>query len=162
MPASDSPGISLESAAVIAHIHTLQAVIARMAQNSTSSKTWAITLAAAILVVIVDHGRPEYALIALIPNLPFFCLDAYYLSLERAFRRSYQSFIERTHEEAITTRDLYAVRPQAPTLKHFLLSCCSISVLPFYGMLLFMILLVALVVITPIENGPTTFVQWPV
>ena len=86
------------SQAVQAHLSITQSVIQRMASNSTSCKTWCITLVSAILVVVADKGKPRYALIAVIPTVLFLVLDCYYLALERMFRRSYNSFIDKLHQ----------------------------------------------------------------
>ena len=78
------------------HLQMMQSVITRMADNSRACKTWAVTLVAAILVVVARFGtssgetaiEPNAALIALVPTILFWVLDSYYLALERAFRNS--------------------------------------------------------------------------
>lgn len=82
-----------DSQAVQAHLGIMQDVIQRMASNSASCKTWCITLVSAILVVVADKGKPEYAWLALIPTVLFFALDAYYLALEKMFRLSYNNLL---------------------------------------------------------------------
>lgn len=100
-----------DSPAVQAHLGILQAVISRMAANSANCKAWCITLVSAVLVIVADKGKPNYALIALIPTALFFSLDAYYLALEKMFRDAYNAFIARLHAGQVTSEDLYAVRP---------------------------------------------------
>jgi hypothetical protein len=51
-----------------------------MAANSASCKGWCIAITSAILVLVADKSKPDYALIALIPILLFLALDAYYLA----------------------------------------------------------------------------------
>lgn len=63
------------SPSVQAHLQIIQAVINRMAGNSSSCKTWCITLVSAILVVIADKGKPDFAFISLLPALLFCALD---------------------------------------------------------------------------------------
>jgi hypothetical protein len=123
---------SEESPAVQAHLGITQAVIQRMATNSTSCKAWCITLVAAILVIVADKGKPSYALIAGIPTLLFFVLDAYYLALERCFRNSYNEFIDKVHSGRVVASDLYAVEPKGLLLKMVFQSLGSFSVWPFY------------------------------
>jgi hypothetical protein len=103
-----------------------------MATNSTSCKAWCITLVAAILVIVADKGKPSYALIAGIPTLLFFVLDAYYLALERCFRNSYNEFIDKVHSGRVVASDLYAVEPKGLLLKMVFQSLGSFSVWPFY------------------------------
>ena|SRR3989338_243886 len=60
------PRFKENSQAVQSHLTILQAVIQRMANNSSSSKAWCITLVSAILVIVADKGKPQYAWIAVI------------------------------------------------------------------------------------------------
>ena len=129
------------SSSVQAHLAIVQAVIQRMAANSTSSKTWCITLVSAILVVIADKGKPEYALLSLIPTVLFFALDSYYLSLEKSFRDSYNQFVKKLHKEQLQVDDLFVVKPSRGNgADLFLASIFSFSVWPFYLTLVVMIL----------------------
>lgn len=121
-----------ESAAVQAHLGIAQSVIQRMASNSASCKAWCITLVAAILVIVADKGKPNYALIAAIPTLLFLVLDAYYLALERCFRAAYNEFIDKVHSGRAVTSDLYAVRPLGSLVTAFTQSLTSFSIWPFY------------------------------
>ncbi len=130
-----------ESQAVQSHLSILQNVIQRMAANSSASKAWCITLVSAILVIVADKLKPDYALIALIPTVLFLVLDAYYLGLELGFRNSYNSFIEKLHNNRVEQSDLYAVKPTGKKILLFLKSLLSFSVWPFYGTLFFMIYL---------------------
>ncbi len=123
---------SENSAAVQAHLNIAQSVIQRMATNSTGCKAWCITLVSAILVMVADKGKPNYALIAVIPAVLFLVLDTYYLALERRFRDSYNSFIEKLHHGRVTSSDLYAVTPSGSALKSFGDALLSFSIWPFY------------------------------
>ena len=103
--------LGAESSTVHKHLEIMQGVINRMAENSRSCKVWCVTLVSAILVLVARTGQPEHALIALAPTLLFYFLDAYYLSLERAFRRSYGSFVRKVQEGQVSISDLYGVAP---------------------------------------------------
>jgi len=127
------------SQAVQAHLGIMQSVIQRMASNSSSCKAWCIALASAVLVVVADKSKPEYAWIAVIPTLLFLTLDAYYLALERAFRDSYNAFIDKLHGGRIEPTDLYAVIPSGSSFRQFLGALGSFSVWPMYVTLLAMI-----------------------
>lgn len=135
-----------ESPGVQAHLSITQAVIQRMASNSASCKAWCITLVSAILVVVADKGKPEFALIALIPTLLFLVLDAYYLALERGFRDSYNAFIGKLHMGRVVAVDLYAVTPSGSVVKALIGSFRSFSIWPFYGTLVGMVLIVMKIV----------------
>ncbi len=127
------------SHAVQAHLGIVQSVIQRMASNSSSCKAWCIALVSAVLVVVADKSKPEYAWIAVIPTVLFLTLDAYYLALEKAFRDSYNEFIEKLHHGHIESRDLYAVVPSGSLFRQFVTALGSFSVWPMYLTLLGMI-----------------------
>ena len=131
--------IEENSQAVQSHLSILQNVIQRMASNSSSSKAWCITLVSAILVIVADKGKPNYALIAIIPAFLFLILDAYYLGLEKGFRESYNEFIEKLHNKEISANDLFAVNPKGNLFRLFFKSIFSFSVWPFYLTLFIMI-----------------------
>lgn len=117
----------------------MQAVIGRMSSNSSSSKAWCIALVSAVLVAVADKSKADYAWIAAIPTLLFLVMDAYYLALEKAFRRSYNSFIDKLHSGDLQPRDLYAVVPSGSLFVQFLKAIGSFSVWPVYLTLLGMI-----------------------
>lgn len=133
--------------AIQTHLGITQSVIQRMASNSSSCKTWCITLVSAILVIIADKGKPQYALIAFIPTILFFILDAYYLTLEIMFRKSYNSFVEKLHSGNITSSDFYAMSPSGSLAKWIFKSFLSFSIWPFYLTLLLMILITKAIII---------------
>jgi hypothetical protein len=148
MSSKPSPVLfSEESASVQAHLQILQNVIQRMAFNSTSCKSWCITLVSAILVLIADKGKPELAGLALIPSLLFLGLDAYYLALEKAFRASYNNFVRKLHYDQINVEDIYSVIPRDEMLTHELDALKSFSVWGFYGTLISMVAIARAVVL---------------
>ena len=139
---ASQPEYDANSEAVRAHLTILQEVIRRMAGNSASCKNWCIVLVAAILVLVARTGAPAYALLALIPTALFLSLDAYYLALEQTFRHSYDAFVAKLHDGAVTLSDLYVVKPGTPVGRQMLVSLRSTSVWPFYLALVVAILLV--------------------
>lgn len=132
-----------DNAAVQSYLDTLQNIIARMANNSSNCKTWCITLVSAILVVIVDKKVPNYSLVAYIPVILFFHLDAYYLGQEQAFRAVYNNFVKRLHANKATTQELFRIRPlpaqEIP--KAIIKAIFSVSIWPFYGVLAIVIII---------------------
>ncbi len=144
---NDPESISEASPAVQAHLSIEQSVIQRMATNSTSCKAWCITLVSAILVVIADKGKPNLAFLTVIPIVLFFTLDAYYLGLERMFRRSYKQFLKKLHAKKVMPDDLFVIIPTGDQVVTMLESMISFSILPFYGALLFMVIMVRWLVV---------------
>lgn len=130
-----------DSPSVQSHLGILQGVIERMASNSTAAKSWCITIVSAILVVVADKNKPDYALLALIPTFLFLALDAYYLAMEKGFRNSYNSFVKKVHDGTLLAEDLYSVRSQGGTSKLQWEAFKSFSVWGFYIVLVIMIIL---------------------
>jgi hypothetical protein len=134
--------VSGESPAVQSHLGILQSVIQRMSMNSSSAKAWCITLVSAILVLVADKSKPQYAWIAAIPTFLFFVLDAYYLGLEKGFRAVYNDFICKLHGNDLAVSDLYQVSPKGSVFLLLMKSILSFSVWPFYLTLVAMIYVV--------------------
>lgn len=123
-----------------------QGIIQRMAANSAYCKGWCITLVSAILVIVADKGKPEYALLSIIPSVLFMGMDSYYLALEKMFRATYNDFIKKLHERSLATSDLYVINPKGGLAKSFFSALCSLSIWPFYLTLLVMILIAMFVI----------------
>lgn len=137
------------SPSVQAHLSILQSVIQRMATNSSSCKAWCITIVSAILVVVADKGKPNFAFIALLPTILFLFLDAYYLALEKAFRASYNDFVRKVHTGTASTTDLYAVAPKGNMSHHQVTAMKSFSIWGFYIALFVLIELARSIVLKP-------------
>ena len=73
----------------IKHLEFIQSTITRMNQNSFQIKGWLITLVSALLALYASSERVVYILIAIVPAVVFWFLDAYYLQQERRFRGVY-------------------------------------------------------------------------
>jgi len=71
---------------MIEELKIVQDIIKRMALNSFLIKGWTITLVVATLLL---KGEKFQSFIAFIPILVFWYLDAYFLWLERLYRRLY-------------------------------------------------------------------------
>jgi hypothetical protein len=106
------------SPSVQAHLGIIQGVINRMAANSSQCKAWCITIVSAILVIIADKGKPDFAWIAMLPTILFMFLDTYYLTFEKGFRESYNDFVKSLHSGNLSAEDLYAVKPAGDMHKH--------------------------------------------
>jgi hypothetical protein len=71
---------------MIEELKIVQDIIKRMALNSFLIKGWTITLVIATLLL---KGDKYQALLAFLPILVFWYLDAYFLWIERLYRRLY-------------------------------------------------------------------------
>lgn len=84
----------------IRHLEMIQGVISRMASNSFLLKGWAVTLVAGIFALSAKDADKLYFIIAYIPIIVFWGLDAYYLLQERLYRSLYEK-IAATDEDNI-------------------------------------------------------------
>ncbi|GFO66406.1 hypothetical protein GMPD_43250 [Geomonas paludis] len=125
------------------HIDLMQAAINRMALNSSSCKTWCITIASGVLVVSIDKNQPLAVLFALMPTAAFVLLDCYYLSMERQLRKEYITFVTKLHTNAITVKDLYLIKMDVKWYSKpfsLLMALFSFSTWPLYCLLSGMLL----------------------
>jgi carbon starvation protein CstA len=159
MSASSPQPITVESSAGHKYLDILQSVISRMADRSSSCKSLCITLVSAIAVLVTNKERSSYVWITLVPVLLFCFLDAYYLGLEQGFRVTYNEFVKKLQNNAVTGKDLFTVIPKGTTKKHqvdgstiletksfdpvegTLKALTSFAVYPFYLTLLVLLLL---------------------
>ena len=104
-PIQSDPGKALEILALPAvqkHLDILQSIVNRLAQNSSTCKNWCITLVAGVLVLafskdVQDCVRSAAPIIACIPIMIFWWIDAYYHSLERQFRSQSTALVRSIH-----------------------------------------------------------------
>jgi len=95
-----------ESPAVIKHLEILQGIISRMAGNSASCKTWALTIITGIIAFsIQNQSIPIWT--SLIPAIMFLALDVFYLGLEIKFRDLQKVFVQKLSSNTLTPGDIY-------------------------------------------------------
>jgi len=77
------------SADKIKHLEFIQNVITRMNTNSFLIKGWCIVIISAFFAIYASTKDNNFFLVAIVPTLLFWFLDAYYLNQERRFRGIY-------------------------------------------------------------------------
>jgi len=96
------------------HLKMVQGVISRMAQNSFLIKGWSVTLTVGVLAGAAASKDPRLALLALLPALVFWGLDAFYLRQERLFRALHENICAAFGKDPVTfSLDTKGVRHQA-------------------------------------------------
>ncbi len=106
-----------ESPAVIKHLEILQGIISRMAGNSASCKTWALTIITGITAfAIQNQSIPIWT--SLIPAIMFFALDVFYLGLEIKFRDVQKAFVQKLSSNTLTPADIYRFENDSSSLIH--------------------------------------------
>lgn len=63
----------------IKHLEFVQNTISRLAGNSFLLKGWAVTLVSGIFTLSSKESNPLFFIVAYIPIIVFWCLDANYL-----------------------------------------------------------------------------------
>lgn len=119
------------------YISLLQENINRMAANSANCKTWLVTLVAAITALqLTAEDLRNILWIAPGLILLFYCLDSYYLSLERKFIALEKEFVSKAKisSEEILTEGIYSFNINEVKDKRatFWSSLVSWSTWPFY------------------------------
>jgi hypothetical protein len=134
---------------IIKELNLIQDVIKRLASNSFLVKGWAITLIVATLLL---KGSKIQILIAFIPLIAFWILDAYYLRQERLYRKLYEWVIHHRKETLDYLFDLNTSRfnKKVPSIIKTML---SETLIYFYCAILLLLLLYIIVIII-IPNTP--------
>lgn len=101
----------------IRHLEMIQSIIQRMANDCFALKGWAVTLVAGIFALASKDADKMYFLVAYVPVLVFWGLDAYYLRQERLYRALYNK--TRTKDE----KDIDFDMNTSPTELHSETTC---------------------------------------
>ncbi len=123
------------------HLELLQSVINRLASNSFMIKGWAVTLVAAVFGLAIASSNKNLNIfgIALIPVLPFWILDSYFLWQERLYRGLYIKVSKK--DETEIDFDMNATIFKGGT-NTFLSSLVSFTLSVFYLSLIIIVILV--------------------
>lgn len=73
----------------VRHLELIQGTINRLATNSFAIKGWCLTLIVAVIGLAAKDHNTRFSLVALVPAVFFWGLDAYFLKQEQSFRRVY-------------------------------------------------------------------------
>jgi len=82
------------------HLEFIQNIITRMNTNSFMIKGWSVTLVGALFGLAADKANIKFAIIAYLPVILFWGLDAFFLSQEKQYRKLYEK-VASTPEEKI-------------------------------------------------------------
>jgi hypothetical protein len=118
-------------------IDLIQGVITRMANNSFLLKGWLITLIAVMLALskdsLVGQNATYLSLVAILPVLVFWYLDAFFLHRERCFRKLYEWVIvhRETSDEFLYSLDYRRFKREVDGVFRTMFSS---TLFPFYGL----------------------------
>ena len=103
------------SSSKLEHLKMLQAVITRMAGNSFLIKGWCVTLVSALIALSAKDAK-YMVLVAFLPVLMFWWLDAFFLRQERLFRKLYDHVRENSEDESDFSMNTQIVETKVTSL----------------------------------------------
>jgi uncharacterized membrane protein len=121
------------------HIDLIQAIVTRMASNSFLLKGWSVTLVSALFALAAKDANKNYIIVAFLPVLIFWVLDAYFLCQERRFRALYNSVVTKTEDQINFSMDTSTYRSGKNTWPS---AFFSVTLLLFYASMLGIMLVV--------------------
>ncbi len=133
---------------MLKEVDIIQGIIRRMAFNSFMIKGWAITL---VVVALLLKGTGYQVLIAFIPLLVFWFLDAYFLWQERMYRKLYDWVINNRLKTDEYLFDMNAYRFEEEVQSRFRIMF-SITLGWFYGSIAILIVVYS-VLLFLMQNG---------
>jgi len=111
------------------HLEFIQAVISRMANNSSLFKGWTVTIAAALSAFAAIESRVALLSIAIVSTVMFWAMDGYYLWLERGFIDLHKQVAVKNENEI----DFSMQIDKAHAFGRWLMTCCRPHLWTFYG-----------------------------
>lgn len=134
----------------IKHLEMIESIIERMAKNSFQLKAWAMTLVTVVGALGAKEADKRFMLLAFIPIIGFWVLDAFYVQQERRYKALYRCVCEKKEEEIdfnLNTRNITFTSDEAKRICFF--DCMkSTSVILFY-----LVLTVTLILLVAVLKG---------
>ncbi len=123
------------------HLELIQGVINRMAGNSFHLKGWSVTLVSALFALAASGANVDFVYLAFLPAIAFWVLDGYFLQQERMYRKLYDAERQKTDPASDFSMD---TRPYKKDVSWWPVTCFSITLLVFHGMVIAAIVIVML------------------
>ena len=122
------------------HLEFIQSVIARLAGNSFWLKGWSVTLVAAIFAIATRDSTTYLLLVAVLPVVAFWGLDAFYVGQERIFRKLYEDVVAK--KVCVMSMD---TTKYEKNWRGWICDLLSRSVWPFHVPILLVVVVVAII-----------------
>ena len=119
----------------IKHLEMIEAIIERMAKNSFQLKGWSMTLVALVGAFSSQGSDKRFMVIAFIPIIGFWLLDAFYLQQERRYKQLYKNVASKDEIDIDFNLDASLVTGNAKELERLCFCKCLFSktIAWFYG-----------------------------
>lgn len=82
----------------IRYLEAIHRVIDRLSNTSFILKGWAVSLVAGLMALAASGANQGYVLVAYIPTVVFWLLDAYFLMMERQYRKIFEENMDLSQE----------------------------------------------------------------
>lgn len=92
------------------HLDFIQGVINRLSTNSFLLKGWSVVLVSALFALSAKDSEVKFIFLAYFPAIAFWALDAYFLSVERGYRKLYEKIRTLTADQidfSMDTREVH-------------------------------------------------------
>ncbi|MBO6301465.1 MAG: hypothetical protein J6N15_03400 [Ruminiclostridium sp.] len=131
------------------HLEMIEGVIERMGSNSFQLKGWAVTLVALIGGFAAQGSDKRFFLIAFIPLIAFWFLDAFFLQLERKYKILYKNVADLEENKIDFNMDTRKIVCAGKDAKRICYCKClfSITEWPFYLIIAGAVVVLALILI---------------
>lgn len=93
----------------IKHLEMIESIIERLGNNSFQLKGWAVALVAIVGTLSAQGSDKRFFLLAFLPLLAFWWLDAFYLQLERKYKTLYKTVLHKKESEIDFDMDIHNI-----------------------------------------------------
>lgn len=119
----------------------IQNIINRMSSMSCTCKISCVTLFTALAALYISLRFNVFIIFSgIIVTIVCGAMDCYYLNLEQAYRTRYDDVMKKWQTENLSERDIFNL--DTPNCPSFWRVCNSPSILPFYGTILLLNLII--------------------
>lgn len=125
----------------IRYLEAIQRVIDRLSNTSFILKGWAVSLVAGLMALSASGTNQGYVLIAYIPTVVFWLLDAYFLMMERQYRKLFEK-----NSDLAQKLERFTLKRDKATFAMFADAAMSITMLMAYIPLIASTLIVMFVI----------------
>lgn len=124
------------------HMDYIQSAISRMASNSFYLKGWNVTIVAAIVALSFNESDWRIYACALVLDVVFWLLDAYYLKQEKLFRKLYDKISRINNDDIINfSMDTSEFKNEVPSILYIAISNFSINLLYLFIAIILVVLI---------------------
>lgn len=133
-----------DRASIIAHLNILQDIINRLANTSSNCKAFSAVIYTIMITVLISINKTvEFWWILVILTIFSAVFDAYYLALERMFRKKYKKFIESLDNGKLEEKEIFRISPKNTDLRFETFAetvdaLLSFAIIGYYGVFIIM------------------------